>query len=173
MRTLFFWALILVALPAAAAAQTSVSVAVLPFANASGDAGQDALVDGLTEEIAAALAMVDGLNVGARSSAFRFKASPRDVRAIGDQLKKTHFVEGSVRKADDRVQPVGAPRARGRWRAALVRGLLHAVRGHLRCPGCDREIGRLCVAGEGGRSHGMLAARRTWRRMSSTSAPGR
>ena len=100
----FIWLVMVVALPSIAFAQTSVSVAVLPFANASGDAAQDALVDGLTEEIAAALANVRGLDVGARSSAFRFKAAPRDLRAIGDQLKKTHFVEGSVRKADDRVR---------------------------------------------------------------------
>jgi TolB-like protein/tetratricopeptide (TPR) repeat protein len=91
-------------LPTAAAAQAQVSVAVLPFANVSGDADQDAIADGLTEEIAAALATVKGLNVGARSSAFRFKAQPRDLRAIGDQLKKTHLVEGAVRKADDRVR---------------------------------------------------------------------
>ena len=104
MRAFFFWVLMIVALPAAASAQSAVSVAVLPFANASGDTAQDALVEGLTEEIAAALATVDGLNVGARSSAFRFKASPRDFRAIGDQLKKTHLVEGTVRKADDRVR---------------------------------------------------------------------
>jgi TolB-like protein/tetratricopeptide (TPR) repeat protein len=87
--------------PATAVAQTS--VAVLPFANTSGDPSQDALAEGLTEEIAAALATVDGLNVGARSSAFRFKP-PRDFRAIGDQLKKTHLVEGTVRKADDRIR---------------------------------------------------------------------
>ena len=86
-----------------ASGQNSVSVAVLPFANASGDAAQDALAEGLTEEIAAALATVDRLNVGARSSAFRLKP-PRDLRAIGDQLKKTHLVEGSVRKADDRIR---------------------------------------------------------------------
>jgi len=98
------WIALILMLPAAAAAQTAVSVAVLPFTNASGDAAQDALVDGLTEEIASALANVRGLDVGARSSAFRFKASPRDFRAIGDQLKKTHLVEGSVRKADDRVR---------------------------------------------------------------------
>jgi adenylate cyclase len=97
------WVALILMLPAIAAAQT-VSVAVLPFANASGDANQDAIADGLTEEIAAALANVRGLNVGARSSAFRFKATPRDLRAIGGQLKKTHLVEGTVRKADDRVR---------------------------------------------------------------------
>jgi TolB-like protein/tetratricopeptide (TPR) repeat protein len=96
------WVVLVLMLPGIAAAQNS--VAVLPFANTSGDAAQDALADGLTEEIAAALATVKGLNVGARSSAFRFKAQPRDFRAIGEQLKKTHLVEGTVRKADDRVR---------------------------------------------------------------------
>jgi len=90
--------------PGAALAQTAISVAVLSFANASGDADQDAVADGLTEEIAAALANVPGLDVGARASAFRFKAPPRDLRAIGAALHKTHLVEGSVQKTDDRVR---------------------------------------------------------------------
>ncbi len=90
--------------PGAAVAQTATSIAVLPFANASGNADQDAVTDGLTEEIAAALANVPGVDVGARASAFRFKAPPRDLRAIGEQLKKTHLVEGSVQKTDDRVR---------------------------------------------------------------------
>ena len=109
MRALFagtvrglLWMVLILTLPTAAAAQTS--VAVLPFTNISGDADQDAIADGLTEEIAAALANVRGLNVGARSSVFRFKATPRDFRAISDQLKKTHFVEGTVRKSDDRIR---------------------------------------------------------------------
>ena len=87
-----------------ASAQGAVSVAVLPFANVSGNANQDALADGLTEELAAALANVPGLDVGARASAFRFRAPPRDLRAIGEALKKTHLVEASVRKIDDRVR---------------------------------------------------------------------
>ncbi len=77
---------------------------MLPLTNASGNADQEALADGLTEEIASALANVAGLNVGARSSAFRFKAPPRDLRAIGEQLQKTHLVEGSVQKTGDRVR---------------------------------------------------------------------
>ena len=87
-----------------AAAQGAVSVAVLPLTNVSGNADQDALADGLTEELAAALANVRGLDVGARASAFRFKAAPRDLRAISGSLKKTHLVEGTVRKIDDRVR---------------------------------------------------------------------
>lgn len=96
-------ALFLNAVPANAAPQ-AVSVAVLPLTNASGNADQEALADGLTEEMAAALANVPGLTIGARASVFRFKAPPRDLRAIGDQLKKTHLVEGSVQKTGDRVR---------------------------------------------------------------------
>jgi len=97
-------ALAQVASTGGAAAQSAVSVAVLPFANVSGDAGQDALADGLTEELAAVLANVPGLDIGARASAFRFKAPPRDFRAIGEALKKTHLVDATVRKIDDRVR---------------------------------------------------------------------
>jgi TolB-like protein/tetratricopeptide (TPR) repeat protein len=90
--------------PGVVFAQTAVSVAVLPFANSSGNADQEALADGLTEEIAAALANVPALNVGARSSTFRFKALPRDPKAIGESLKKTHLVEGSFARTGDRVR---------------------------------------------------------------------
>ena len=152
--------------PGAAVAQTATSVAVLPFANASGDAGQDALADGLTEEIAAALANVRGLNVGARSSAFRFKASPRDFRAIGDQLKKTHLVEGSVRKTDDRV----------RLSARLVRAAdgMQLWSEDYYTPFADifdiqDAIAKSVASALQVRvdaSHGHRAAPRTWRRMS-------
>ena len=87
-----------------AGAQPAISVAVLPFINASGDPNQEAIADGLTEEIAAALANVPGSNVGARSSAFRFKAIPRNLRAIGESLNKSHLVEGSWRKMEDRIR---------------------------------------------------------------------
>src|SRR5215467_7062903 len=71
--------------------QTPVSLAVLPFANASGDASQDPFVDGLTDEISAAVAKVPALHVGARASAFRYKGPNQDFRTIGQELKKTHL----------------------------------------------------------------------------------
>src|SRR5262249_9777435 len=64
----------------------AVSIAVLPFANLSGDASQEFFSDGMTEEITAALAKVTGLTVVARTSAFQFKGQNQDVRAIGQAL---------------------------------------------------------------------------------------
>ncbi len=58
----------------------------------------------MTEEITAALAKVPDLKVVARTSAFQFKTQNRDIQSIGQQLHATHFIEGSVRKAGDRVR---------------------------------------------------------------------
>ena len=93
---------------AARAASTAkagaISIAVLPFANLSGDAAQEFFSDGMTEEITAALAKIPDLRVVARTSAFQFKAQNRDIQSIGQQLHATHFIEGSVRKAGTRVR---------------------------------------------------------------------
>ena len=77
---------------------------MLPFENLSGDATQEFFSNGMTEEITAALAKVSGLNVVARTSAFQFKAQNRDIQSIGQQLHASHFIEGSVRKAGNRVR---------------------------------------------------------------------
>jgi adenylate cyclase len=97
-------ALILLALvyPGAAAEQR-ISVAVLPFTNLSGDANE-AFADGFTEDLAATLAKIPALNVGARASAFRFKAPIRDRKAIGQALAKTHLVEGTFRTDSGRIR---------------------------------------------------------------------
>src|SRR4051812_43327207 len=58
------------------------TIAVLPFANASGDAAQDFFAEGITDEIAVAMTRASGLSVVARSSVFRFKDQPRDIPAI-------------------------------------------------------------------------------------------
>ena len=76
-----------------------ISIAVLPFANMSGDAGQEFFSDGMTEEINGALAKVPDLRVVGRTSAFQFKGQNKDLRAIGQALGATHLIEGSVRKA--------------------------------------------------------------------------
>jgi adenylate cyclase len=89
---------------AAASPATAVSLAVLPFANLSGDASQEFFSDGITEEITAALARVADLRVVARTSAYQFRDQNRDIQSIGQQLRATHFIEGSVRKAGDRVR---------------------------------------------------------------------
>ena len=89
---------------AAASSKTGISLAVLPFANLSGDASQEFFSDGMTEEITSALARVPDLRVVGRTSAFQFKGERKDLRAIGQALNATHLIEGSVRKAGERVR---------------------------------------------------------------------
>ena len=83
---------------------SGISIAVLPFANLSGDASQEFFSDGMTEEITSTLAKVQGLTVIGRTSAFEFKGQNRDLRMIGQALGTTHLIEGSVRKAGNRVR---------------------------------------------------------------------
>jgi serine/threonine-protein kinase len=84
--------------------ETRPSVAVLPFANLSADPEQDYFCDGMAEEVINALAQVQGLRVIARTSAFAFKGKHEDVRQIGSALDVSAIVEGSVRKAGDRLR---------------------------------------------------------------------
>lgn len=80
------------------------SIAVLPFVNMSSDLENEYFSDGITEEIINALTTVKGLKVIARTSSFAFKNKNVDVRAIGDQLGVSTILEGSVRKAQNRVR---------------------------------------------------------------------
>ena len=89
---------------AAASPAGTISLAVLPFANMSGDASQEFFSDGITEEITSALVKIPDLRVVARTSAFEFKGQNRNIQSIGQQLNATHLIEGSVRKAGDRVR---------------------------------------------------------------------
>ena len=81
-----------------------ISVAVLPFANLSGDASQEFFSDGMTEEITTALTKVSALRVVGRESAFQFKGQKTDMRAIGQALGALYLIEGTVRKAGERVR---------------------------------------------------------------------
>jgi TolB-like protein len=83
---------------------SAISLAVLPFVNLSSDKDQEFFSDGMTEEITAALAKVSGLTVVARTSAFAFKGQNKDVRDMGRALGASHLIEGSVRKAGERVR---------------------------------------------------------------------
>jgi TolB-like protein/Tfp pilus assembly protein PilF len=74
------------------------SVAVLPFANMSGDPAQEYFSDGITEDIITALSKHRSLLVIARNSAFAFKGQGSDVRRIGAELRADYIVEGSVRR---------------------------------------------------------------------------
>ena len=80
------------------------SIAVLPFANMSGDKEQEYFSDGLAEEIINALAQIPGLKVIARTSAFAFRGQNTDIRRIADTLGVTHVLEGSVRRAGNRIR---------------------------------------------------------------------
>jgi serine/threonine protein kinase/Tfp pilus assembly protein PilF len=80
------------------------SIAVLPFTNMSADKENEYFADGITEEIINALAKLDGLRVASRTSAFAFKGQDSDIRKIGDQLNVATVLEGSVRKAANRLR---------------------------------------------------------------------
>lgn len=80
------------------------SIAVLPFVNMSPDPDQEFFADGMAEELISALAQVPGLRVIARTSAFSFKGTNADIATIGRKLGVSTIVEGSVRKARDRLR---------------------------------------------------------------------
>jgi TolB-like protein len=83
------------------------SIAVLPFANLSGDPKQDYFADGMVEEIITALARRRGLSVIARNSSFAYKGHTVDVKQIGRELGARYVLEGSVRKAARRIRITG------------------------------------------------------------------
>ncbi|HKE47146.1 MAG TPA: hypothetical protein VKB52_03710 [Rhodanobacteraceae bacterium] len=89
-----------------AAPKPDKSIAVLPLLNEGGVADDDYFSDGLSEELIAALAQIEGLKVIGRSSSFRFKDSKEDPRAIGKELGVGSLLEGTVRRQDDRVRIV-------------------------------------------------------------------
>jgi adenylate cyclase len=80
------------------------SVAVLPFADMSPERDQEYFCDGMVEEIITELTRVPGLRVAARTSSFAFKHRADDVREIGRRLGVSTVLEGSVRKAGDRLR---------------------------------------------------------------------
>ena len=80
------------------------SIAVLPFVNMSGDAEQEYFADGLTEDIITALSRVSGLTVIARTSSFVYKGQTFDTKRIAKELGVGYIMEGSVRRAGDRVR---------------------------------------------------------------------
>jgi adenylate cyclase len=80
------------------------SIAVLPFANMSGDPEQEYFTDGMVEEIITALSRIRWLFVIARNSAFTYKGHAIDVKRVGRELGVRYVLEGSVRKAAGRVR---------------------------------------------------------------------
>jgi adenylate cyclase len=80
------------------------SIAVLPFDNLSGDEEQDYFCDGLTEEIITALSKVPKVFVIARNSVFTYKGKPVKVKQIAEELGVRYVLEGSIRKAEDKIR---------------------------------------------------------------------
>ena len=89
---------------AAASAAPENSIAVLPFTNLGGEADNEYFSDGLAEEILNALGQVEALRVAARSSAFSFRGKTTDVAAIAGKLQVANVLEGSVRRAGQRIR---------------------------------------------------------------------
>ncbi len=79
-------------------------IAVLPFENMSGDPSQAHIADGLTEDLITALSMYRWVRVVARHSSFAFKGRAVDVRQVAKELKTNYIVEGSVRRAGNRLR---------------------------------------------------------------------
>jgi len=90
--------------PSVAAAEDRRSVAVLPFANQSGDAGQDYFSDGITEDLITDLSKLSGLMVIARSSTSAYRGMTVNLGQVGRELNARYVVEGSVRRAGDRLR---------------------------------------------------------------------
>jgi TolB-like protein/DNA-binding winged helix-turn-helix (wHTH) protein len=101
------------------------TIAVLPFANLSVDSREEYLADGLTEDLLNRLARIEDLRVTGRSSSFYFKDKAEDPRAIGRALDVAHLLEGSVRRAGNRLritaQLVSAEDGFQIWSAAFDR----------------------------------------------------
>jgi serine/threonine protein kinase/tetratricopeptide (TPR) repeat protein len=107
------------------------SIAVLPFTNLSADKEQEYFCDGMAEEIINALTHVEGLRVVARTSAFSFRGKEIDIREIGKKLNVGTLLEGSVRKAGNRLR--------------ISAQLVNVADGyHLWSEKYDRDIGELC-----------------------------
>ncbi len=104
------------------------SVAVLPFANMSGDKDQEYFSDGLTEELLNALSDINGLQVAARTSAFSFKGTNTDIATVARKLNVGAVLEGSVRRSSHTIR--------------VTAQLINAVTGfHLWSKTYDRDSG--------------------------------
>ena len=111
----------------ASSSEPAPSIAVLPFANLSGNLNDEYFSDGLSEEITAVLTQLPGVKVIARTSAFAFKGRNEDIRRIAETLNVNHVLEGSIRRAGDQIR--------------VTAQLIHAADGaHLLSTRYDREI---------------------------------
>jgi adenylate cyclase len=83
------------------------SIAVLPFQNMSGDPEQEYFTDGITEDIITELSRFRSLFVIARNSSFSYKGKSPDIRQVGSELGVRYVLEGSIRKASNRIRVTG------------------------------------------------------------------
>jgi TolB-like protein/tetratricopeptide (TPR) repeat protein len=90
--------------PLDATVSSTKSIAVLPFLDMSQAKDQEYFADGITEELLNLLARNPGIKVIGRTSSFQFKGKNEDLRVIGEKLGVNHLLEGSVRKAGDKVR---------------------------------------------------------------------
>jgi len=104
------------------------SIAVLPFADMSPEQDQGYFSDGISEELLNLLVRVDGLKVASRTSSFTYKGSNQNLAEIASELKVDHVLEGSVRKADNRIritaQLIDARTDRHLWSESFDRELV-------------------------------------------------
>lgn len=91
----------------AAAVSDKSSIAVLPFANMTGDSGQDYFIDGVVEDIITALARYPDVAVVARNSTFTYKGQAVDIRKVAADLGVRYVLEGSARKSGPRIRITG------------------------------------------------------------------
>ena len=96
-----------VAAPAAAEAEAKPSIAVLPFNNMSGDPEQEFFSDGITEDIITDLSKISGLFVVGRNTSFTYKGKSVQLQQVAAELGVKYLLEGSVRKAGDRIRVTG------------------------------------------------------------------
>jgi adenylate cyclase len=90
--------------PLAASGVNTPSIAVLPFVNMSGDEENEYFAEGLAEELLNVLSKIDGLRVASRTSAFSFQGTKVDIPTVAQKLNVATILEGSVRKAGQRVR---------------------------------------------------------------------
>jgi TolB-like protein/tetratricopeptide (TPR) repeat protein len=109
------------------------SVAVLPFANLTGDPHNDYLADGVTEQLTDALAQIPTLRVVARTSSFQFKGKNADIREIGRRLDADAVVEGSIQYLDGKLRLTAQVNRTGNGYHILS----HSIEGGM------RDLGRL------------------------------
>lgn len=130
------------------------SIAVLPFLNMSPDDDNEYFSDGLAEELISALSKIEHLKVASRTSAFRFRDSDLDIRQIGEELGVASVLEGSVRKAGDRLrisaQLVDVGDGYQIWSETWDRGIedIFAIQEEIACSIVERLKVRLADSGD-------------------------